>query len=57
MKPTDNYLKEIDMNIKGLSELIEGLSQEDAKEFVRKLILEDRQKVHLEIGFINGFSK
>lgn len=57
MKPTDNYLKEIDMNIKELSELIEGLSQEDAKEFVRKLILEDRQKVHLEIGFINGFSK
>ena len=44
-------------NLLDISELIEGLSQEDAKEFVRKLILEDRQKVHLEIGFINGFSK
>ena len=42
----------IDTNIKELSEFIEGLSAEDAKEFVRKLILENR-KCKLEIEFIN----
>lgn len=42
----------IDTNIKELSEFIEGLSAEDAKEFVRKLLLENR-KCKLEIEFIN----
>ena len=46
MSPASNHIKEIDMNIKELSELIEGLSQEDAREFLRKLILEDKQKVN-----------
>ena len=59
MKPTNNYLKETDTNIKELSEFIEGLSAEDAKEFLKELILEDKQKVHLEIELINrsGSSK
>ncbi len=41
----------ITANIEELSELIEGLSEEDAREFVKKLVSENSQKVNLEIEF------